>query len=170
MSENFNENNNNQLDNGSSGDFSQEGTDDLLKKIGNQINNIHDERQVSSGNNESEGYIPAIFEYLPPLIHEMFKKGIGFSIENTGEVTIKDFYRPSTIKLLMNRDETFSVELRKENIAINSLDDLIDLNYREWKKTGKTKGNYDVPAKCWSDLFSEKGLIKRQVVFIPTDD
>lgn len=70
----------------------------------------------------------------------------------------------------MNSDETFSVELRKENIAINSLDDLIKLNYREWKKTGKTKGNYDVPAKCWSDLFSEKGLIKRQVVFIPTDD
>lgn len=74
MSENFNENNNNQLNNGSSGDFSQEGTEDLLKKIGNQINNIHDERQVSSSNNESEGYIPAIFEYLPPLIHEMFKK------------------------------------------------------------------------------------------------
>lgn len=172
MSENFNEknnsNDNNQLNQGDNSYGSQFGTDDLLQKIGNEINHIHDERP--SSNNNSTGSIPAIFEYLPPLIHEMFKKGIGFSIENTGEVTVKDFYRPSTIKMLMNNDETFSIEFRKENILISNLDDLINLNYREWKKTGKGKGNYDIPSKCWADLFGEKGLIKKQVVFIPTDD
>lgn len=167
MDEN-NENNNESLNRDNNPENSQFGTEDLLKKIGNEINHIHDERPQS--NNVSSGSIPAIFEYLPPLIHEMFKKGIGFSIENTGEVTVKDFYRPSTIKMIMNNDESFSVEMRKENILISSLDDLINLNYREWKKTGKGKGNYDSPSKCWSDLFGEKGLIKRQVVFIPTDD
>lgn len=144
--------------------YEENGAKNLLNEIGDNING-YDEQSTSS-----DREIPFIFEYLPSLVHDMFKKNINFSIESNGDILVKDFYRPAVLKMTMEQDESFSIELRKDNIKISKIDDLIDLNYKEWKKTGKGKGNYDSPAKCWTDLFGEKGLIKRQVVFIPTDD
>lgn len=190
MAENFkdrsysNENdrfhNNSFSDNDNSENLNEDiNTDSLLSGLGKTIENnynknsdhvVSEQPKKSATSNSSHANIPAIFEYLPDLIKDMYKAGINFSINSAGEIVVKDFYRPATMKMLMNNDETFYIEIRKDNIPILSLEDLINLNYREWKKTGKAKGNYDAPAKCWSDLFAEKGLVKRQMVFIPTDE
>lgn len=161
------------------------GTDDLLSELGKTVSSKHvsvvetDNKASEEKNNNktsqsqihsSNANIASIFEYLPNLIKEMHLAGIDFNINGLGEIIIKDFYRPSTMKMLMNSDKTFSIELRKENLTITTLDDLVDLNYREWRKTGKGKGNFSTASKCWTDLFSEKGLVRRQVVFIPVDE
>lgn len=169
-------------------------TDNLLANLGREIENIekkeHNTSSVSTtkentqrtvvqpkteSTSQTTGSIndddlPIVFRYFPDLIKEMYISGINFSINQLGEIIISDFYKPDTIKMTMHEDETFSVTLKRKEIKIETMDDLIDLNYKEWKKTGGAKGNYDFAAKCWTDLFSKKGLVKKQMVFTPVDD
>lgn len=155
---------------------------DLLAGLGREIssnNNLIQEEQAETKQqetkpveitNKSSENLPPIFNHFPKLIKDLYKAGISFTMNQLGEIIIKDFYRPSTMVMNMNNEGKFILELRKELITINSISDLTDLNYKEWKKTGKGKGNYATPAKCWADLFAEKGLAKRQMVFVPVDE
>lgn len=118
---------------------------------------------------ENKGFM----RFMPPLVKEMNRRGVPFKLDGaTGDITIAGFYRSSGVSLeIGDGDAITAVDRRNARTTVTSFDDLVRLNYDWWIRTnGKTGENHQNPDRPWLDEFLTRGMVKRQVIFVPRDD
>jgi len=118
---------------------------------------------------ENKGFM----RFMPPLVKEMNRRGVPFKLDGaTGDITIAGFYRSSGVSLeIGDGDAITAVDRRNARTTVTSFDDLVRLNYDWWIRTnGKTGENHQNPDRPWLDEFLTRGMVKRQVIFVPRDE
>lgn len=118
---------------------------------------------------ENKGFM----RFMPPLIKEMNRRGVPFKLDGaSGEIAIAGFYRSGGVSLEIGDGDTITaVDRRNTRTTVSTFDDLVRLNYDWWLRTnGKTGENHLNPDRPWLDEFLTRGMVKRQVIFVPRDD
>lgn len=116
--------------------------------------------------------MPHFIQFMPPLIKDLFQRGVDFSLDPSGALLLSGFYDNGPLQLLVDAQGHFSaIDKRKKSTPITNYDDLVMINYDWWKITNAaSKGKkYTAPNSPWLEAFKDKKLVRRSVIYIEND-
>jgi hypothetical protein len=96
------------------------------------------------------------------ILLELIEKGFSVILKKDG-VVLEDFYKSGTVRLEPQEDGTFRAHSRYEQVdGIESLDDLVYLNYEWWQKSKNRSDSWLKPDELWAKEMVRLGIIKRK--------
>lgn len=135
-----------------------------LEQLGETISSSNTEQDTSGEFSPSQ-------MRLNPLFLEFITHKIPCSMDiNTGLFKVSGFYKNGPMLLKeTSSGNLIAIDKKNNETSINSLEDLIFLNFQHWKASGGKNKNYSPLEKPWSDEFQSKGLVARVVTFTPSE-
>ena len=121
-------------------------------------------------NDIEEREAPGLLRFMPSLVQEFWTQKAYFTMDQSGSLLMDGFYKNGPLRLDVRPDGTLvAVDKRNRETIIDSFEKLVELNYFWWKQSN-TKTSYVVPQRPWIDSFLKKGLVRRKVIYLPSDE
>jgi len=107
------------------------------------------------------------------IVNELIENNISVSIEYDQSINklvyiLKGFYKSDTIKLIETDDKLIAHARYEEETLIESLRDIVELNYRWWKSSKDRFEGWANPDSQWLPLLLKYGFIKEEIKVIKT--
>ena len=107
------------------------------------------------------------------IIEELLKKGVPVEMihnkdTDKTEFVLDGFYKSGEIRLIEKEEKLYAHARYNEVTEINSLFDLVNLNYDWWKYSEDRFDGWINPDPTWLPLLLEFGLVKEETKTITT--
>lgn len=148
------------------GHYDEDDSFSQLYQLGETIDS-----HISQSSDTQDGEFTPSQKRLHPLFLEFIAHKIPCSMDiNTGLFKVSGFYKNGPMILKENtHGQLIAIDKKNNETSINSLEDLVFLNFQHWKASGGKNKNYSPLEKPWSDEFQSKGLVSRVVTFTPSE-
>jgi hypothetical protein len=101
---------------------------------------------------------------IPSFIEELVEEGIPVTLQKGGSFHIEGFYKSSGVTVQLEDDGWVAVARYNEVTQIETLHDLVGLNYHWWQCSKDRFDGWSQPESAWVPLLLKFGYIKEKTI------
>lgn len=101
---------------------------------------------------------------IPDFIEELVEAGIDVFLQKGGKFYIEGFYKSGSITIEWDTSQWVACARYNEVTRIDTLQDLVELNYDWWQRSKDRCEGWEQPNDKWVPLLLKYGYIKAKTV------